>query len=411
MMLPEYSQARKSMWDAINPHTGQRRIDEVFPNEIRASTREHEMMIRFQNGSTLQLVGSDNFNSLVGSPPVGLVFSEYALANPAAWAYLRPILLENGGWAAFNSTPRGHNHFEALCRHAENDKEWFFESLTAEQTGVFTREELLSELRELQAQHGDDYGMSLWRQEYYVSFDAAIMGAIWADCVAKADSEGRIGEVPVSDDHPVHTAWDLGYTDDTAIWFFQVFAGEILVLDYYEANGKDIPHYARIVREKFKERKFPGWGTHFLPHDARPRRLGDGGKSIYQQLLDQKIGRCVILPRLDLEDGIQAARATFPKCRFSKEHCENGIEALKNYHRAWDEEKKIFSMRPVHDASSHACDAFRYLSLAWRQPKALDFDGRTAEMKLLAGNIRGQKFGELKKAHFDKRRASREMRM
>ena len=109
-MLPQYSQARKAMWDAINPHTQKRRIDEAFPQEIRRTTRDQEMQIVFKNGSTFQLVGSDNFNSLVGSPPVGLVFSEYALSDPSAWGYLRPILLENGGWAIFNSTPRGRNH-------------------------------------------------------------------------------------------------------------------------------------------------------------------------------------------------------------------------------------------------------------------------------------------------------------
>lgn len=411
-MLPEYSQARKSMWDAINPHTGVRRIDEVFPQEIR-KVREHEMMLTFDCGSTIQLVGSDNFNALVGSPPVGLVFSEYALANPAAWAYLRPILLENGGWAAFNSTPRGHNHFEALCKHAASDKDWFFESLTAEQTGVFTRAELMSELKELQAQHGDDYGLSLWRQEYFVSFDAAIMGAIWADCVAKAESEGRLTELEPDLAAPVHTAWDLGFTDDTAIWFFQMIAGGIHVIDSYEANGKDVAHYADILKKKAKAGGY-SFGTHFLPHDARPRTFAAGGKSILHQLRDTGIGRCVIAPRLDLQEGIQAARATFPHCRFDTVKCAKGLEALKNYHREWDDEKKAFSMRPAHDWSSHYADAWRYLSLVWRHPKSLTAE--TAQYLepgtfVSGGSAHGANFGAMKNAHLSKMKTKREMRM
>ena len=126
------------MWTAINPKTGKRRIDDAFPPELRKKTLEQEMMIEFHNGSTFQLVGSDNFNSLVGSPPVGLVFSEYALSNPSAWAYLMPIVEENNGWAAFNSTPRGNNHFKKMCESADRREDWFYQSLNASQTGVFT---------------------------------------------------------------------------------------------------------------------------------------------------------------------------------------------------------------------------------------------------------------------------------
>ena len=109
-MLPEASQARKAIWEAINPHTGKRRIDEAFPPAVRSTTRDNEMFIRIRPGSTWQVIGSDNYNSLVGSPPVGVVFSEWALADPQAWAYVRPILRENGGWAVFIYTPRGRNH-------------------------------------------------------------------------------------------------------------------------------------------------------------------------------------------------------------------------------------------------------------------------------------------------------------
>jgi phage terminase large subunit len=405
-MLPEYSQARKSMWDAVNAHTGKRRIDEAFPQEIRKYTREHEMMIGLGDTSTFQLVGSDNFNSLVGSPPVGLVFSEYALSDPSAWGYLMPIVEENGGWVGFNSTPRGNNHFKNLCRFAESEPGWFYQSLTADKTGVYTEVQLQAILRELQSTHGEDFGKALWLQEYFCSFDAAIPGSIWGDCITKAEAESRIGRVDHTPGFPVSTAWDLGRTDDTAIWFFQMVAGDINIIDYHASSLKEIPFYAQLLRDRAKERGFV-YGTHWIPHDARPRRLGMGGKSILQQLVEEQVGRFVITPRLDVQEGIQAARKTFPLCHFDRERCDSGLEALKQYHREWNDEKKCFEDAPYHDWSSHASDAFRYLSLVWKHPKTRE-PSTTLREKLFAGNITGQSFGELKKQHFRRMRERRQ---
>tara|TARA_R110000868_G_scaffold241025_1_gene495607 strand:+ start:689 stop:2104 length:1416 start_codon:yes stop_codon:yes gene_type:complete len=406
-MLPEYSQARKSMWDAVNSHTGKRRIDEAFPTEIRKSTKEQEMMIHFHCGSTFQLVGSDNFNSLVGSPPVGLVFSEYALSNPSAWGYLMPILEENGGWAGFNSTPRGNNHFKNLCEFAAKEKGWFYDTKTADETGVFTEDQLQSILRQMQSTHGDSFGKSLWQQEYYVSFDAAIPGSFWGDCLDLLQKRGHISDLCVLDAvAPVNTAWDLGFTDDTAIWFYQIIRGEIRVFDYHESTGKSIEFYADLLKQKAKDGKFT-YGTHWLPHDARARTLAAGGKSIQQQLQDQKVGRIVIAKRLDHQEGIQAARATFPHCWFHVERCARGVEALRNYHREYDEERQAFSANPVHDWSSHAASAFRTLALSWKVPKTTQSDAPLVD-RLMADNPGVQSFGAMKKAHFSKRKAGRE---
>lgn len=408
-LLPEYSQARKSMWDSVNPHTGKRRIDEAFPKEIRKTTREQEMMIIFHNGSTFQLVGSDNFNSLVGSPPIGLTFSEYALSNPSAWAYLMPILEENGGWAGFNSTPRGNNHFKNHCKFAEHEKGWFYDVQTAERTGVYTEVQLDGILRQLQSSHGDDYGKALWLQEYFVSFDAAIPGSVWGDCLDKAQLAGRIRDVECDPNFPVLTAWDLGRTDSTAIWFYQMIANEIRVIDYHESNLKDIPYYGDLLREKAKERDFK-YSTHWLPHDARARTLAAGGKSIQQQMMEQNVGRIVIAKRLDHVDGIQGARATFPHCYFDKTRCEYGIEVLRNYHYEWDEEKKIFSNMPAHDWSSHGASAFRTLSLSWRHPKEVRPGETQAQIveRIKSGSIQNQTFGALKDKHFKKMKSARQ---
>ena len=206
-MLPQYEQARKSVWQAVNPHTGKRRIDEAFPAAIRKRTREDQMMIEFVNGSTWQLVGSDNYNSLVGSPPVGVTASEWALADPSAWGYLSPILRENGGWAVFISTPRGRNHLCKMFEGFRDDAEWFVERKGIYETKALTPEQIDASLREYVSTYGEDHGRSMFAQEYECSFDAAIVGAYYARELERADRDGRIVDVPIDPAMPVNTVW------------------------------------------------------------------------------------------------------------------------------------------------------------------------------------------------------------
>ena len=399
-LLPQYNQCRKAIWDAVNPHTGKRRINEVFPLPYRKKTLNQEMKIELVNGSTWQVIGSDNFDALVGSPPRGLTFSEYALSDPSAWGFLRPIILENKGWAIFNSTPRGKNHFYNLMKLAQQSPDWFSQTLTVDQTGIFTPELLQTELSELQMEHGDAYGKAIWLQEYYCSFEAALPGAIWGEQLTKVTVNGRICRIELDVELPVFTAWDLGRDDDTAIWFYQVVGNELRIIDYYEANFKEIPELAQILRDKGYH-----YGVHWLPHDAKPKRLGMGGKSILQQFLAQDVGQFAIVPQLDVEDGIQAARATLARCYFDIS-TEPGIEHLRNYRRQLDEVKGVFSA-PIHDKHSHAADAFRYLSLSWRESAQIS-PQMSREEKLFKGNIVGMNFGAMKNAHFAKMRAKRD---
>jgi hypothetical protein len=405
-LLPSYQQARKALWTAVNPHTGKKRLDESFPIEIRESTNEQEMRIVLKNGSTFQLVGSDSYNSLVGSTPAGVVFSEYAIADPAAWGFIRPILLEAKGWAVFVSTPRGKNHHHDLFRFAEKSENWFAELLTSDDTKVFTEEQLKDELEEMIAANGESYGRALWEQEYHCSFDASLPGAIYGEELAWMTQNGRIKAIEFEKDYPVHTAWDLGFSDETAIWFWQLVAGEIRLIDYHESSLKSIEFYADYLKRMTRERGYR-YGTHWLPHDARPRTLASGGKSILQQLNDFDIGRCAIAPRLDVEEGIQATRATLKICWINEERCAAGIEHLKSYRRSWDDELKIFSSHPVHDQHSHGSDALRILSLVWRREKTTDLE-LSPHDKLMAGNVVGMNFGQIKKQHFSRMAASRD---
>ena len=359
-MLPEAAQARKAIWEAINPHTGIRRIDEAFPPELRSTSRDQEMFIRFKLGSTWQVVGSDNYNSLVGSPPVGIVCSEWALANPAAWGYLMPILRENGGWIMFNSTPRGRNHMYTMLQAAKEDEAWFAEVLDVHDTGALSEAELAAELRQYKAAYGEDIGQNLYDQEYLCSFDAAILGAYYGKELRALEKDGRIDAWPHDPALPVHTAWDLGIGDSTAIWFWQAVGSEVRVVDFYEAHGHAIPHYAANVNGRT-------WikGDDWVPHDAKIREYGTG-KTRVETMREHGL-RPRLVPDHRLEDGINAARVTLPRCFFNREKTWDAIEGLRQYRADWDDQNRCFRDKPKHDWTSHRADAFRYLAMAWRE--------------------------------------------
>lgn len=348
-MLPEAAQARKAIWEAVNPHTGKRRIDEAFPLAIREGTRSDDMRLTFRNGSTWQLLGADNFDALVGAPPAGLVFSEYSLTNPAAWDYLRPILAENGGDALFMFTPRGRNHAWKLYELAQGNPNWFAELLTVEDTGAISADVIAEERTS---------GMSddLIQQEYFCSFDAALPGAYYAKLLRDAETERRVGHVPWSPDLLMHTAWDLGIGDSTAIWFAQMLGQEVRIVDFYESFGVGLDHYAKVLREKPYV-----YGEHILPHDSRVADLSTG-RSRLQTLAGLGISGRVLPREPNVEDGINAVRNLLPRCWFDADKCAKGLEALRQYRCDYDSERKIYSARPRHDWTSHAADAFRYLA-------------------------------------------------
>jgi len=363
--LPEYAQARKALWTAVNPHTGKRRIDEAFPPILRESTNEAEMFIRFKNGSTWQLVGSDRYNSLVGAGIAGVVFSEWALANPSAWGYIRPMLEENDGWAVFITTPRGRNHAKAMFDMAKDSPRWFAEVSTIYDTRALTSEQLDESLKEYVALYGEDLGRAQFEQEYECSFNAAILGAFYAREMVAVRKEGRIVALDAMPDIPVHTAWDIGVRDDTSIWFFQVVGTQVFVLDCYSASGVGVDHYASIVHERFAAH---GWrkGVDFVPHDAKVKQWGVPEARTRVETMAEYRLRPELVPMASKLDGINAVRRTLPRCVFHPRCEDQGLAALEQYRREWDDEKKAFKQSEVHDWSSHLADAFRYLSLSWR---------------------------------------------
>lgn len=365
--LPLKTQARKAIWTAVNSHTGKRRIDEAFPHELRDNTIDDEMFIRFKNGSTWQVIGSDQYDSLVGAGVAGVTFSEFALANPSAWGYIRPMLEENDGWATFITTPRGRNHAKALYDMAAADKtgRWFAEVSTVHDTGALNSKQLEEALLEYQAFYGHDVGNAQFEQEYLCSFNAAILGAFYGREMAALRLEGRIcDDLDAIPGYPIHRAWDIGVRDDTSIWFFQVVGAQVYVLDCYTANGVGVDHYAGVIEKLHAER---GWdhGTDYVPHDARVKEWGTGRTRVETM---QAMGLSpTVVPQAGLLDGINAVRRTLPHCVFHSRCEELGIAALEMYQREWDDDKKAFKQNPLHNWSSHLSDAFRYLAMTWRE--------------------------------------------
>lgn len=361
-MLPQYAQGKKAIWEAVNPHTGKRRIDEAFPKELRKRTDNQTMTIEFKCGSMWHVVGSDNYNALVGAPPVGVTFSEWALADPAAWAYIRPILDENGGWAIWIYTSRGRNHGFTMYQLAQKTESWRAHLLSADDTNIFTPEQLTTARQEYIALYGQDLGEMLFNQEYYTSFEGAVMGAYYAKELVTAERDKRITRVPYDKAAGVETAWDLGMDDPVAIWFFQRIGQEIHMIDYYEKSGEGLEHYAKILQEKGYV-----YTDHWAPHDIEVRELGPG-KSRFEQARALGI-HFRIVPNLPLMDGINNSRSIMSRCWFDEEKCARGIDCLRSYHAEWDNKQKTWRARPEHDWSSHGADAFRYLGLSRSQSR------------------------------------------
>lgn len=353
-MLPQASQARKAIWEAINPHTGKRRIDEAFPLEVRSATRETDMSIEFTSGSTWQVVGSDNFNSLVGSPPVGVIYSEYALADPASWNFLRPILAENGGWAMFITTPRGPNHAQKMFDAGKARQDWFTQLLTVEDTNAIPKDILKNELKEMIEEFGPEEGQAMYDQEYMCSFEAAILGSIYGPQMRQARQDGRIADVPYDPYLQVGTMWDLGVSDSTGIWFFQMSGEQIRFIDYFEANNAGFDFYARTLKEK-------GYNYDqnmmIFPHDLEARELTSGEP---RKLTMYKLGITpTIVPSHSRWEGINLVRRNFHRFWFDATRCAEGIKHLALYQREYDSSLRIFKNNPKHDETSHCADALR----------------------------------------------------
>ncbi len=334
-VAPQYNQAKDIAWIYI------KRLTADIPN---MEYNETELRADFPNGSRIRLYGADNPDRLRGIFLDGCVLDEYADMKPRVWGeIIRPLLADRQGWAVFIGTPKGHNSFYEIWKTSNASDRWFSASVRASTSGLLPPTELEDAARGMTQ---DQY-----EQEFECSFEAAILGAYYGKELKVLEDEGRITLVEYDRALPVFTAWDLGYHDDTAIFFYQVTHTEIHVIDFYSGSGLAIEDYAGAIKSKGYK-----YGKHYLPHDARAKTLASGGKSVIEQLaMHLGIGNLAIVSSLSVQDGIQAARLMLPKVWFDKEHCEEAVELLKQYQREWDEDKKTFRDKPRHDFTSHAC--------------------------------------------------------
>ncbi len=347
-IFPTYAQAKKAIWDTIT-NDGMRVLDYI-PQEIIESSNSQELKIRLKNGSLFQLIGSENYNLLMGTNPYGVVFSEYALQNPKTRDYIEPILAANGGWQIIQSTPRAKNHFWHLYQYALKSDKWFVQKLTLDDTKHISQEEL-DQMR--------DEGKSedFIQQEFYCSFDMGVEGAYYTRYVENMRKDGRIGVFPHNPSYKVHTAWDIGVSDSTAIIFFQVIEGRLYIIDTIEKQKEGLEYYATSVN-----RKPYNYGTHIAPHDIAVKEWG-GGLTRFQKAKNLGIN-FQVAPNIPIMDGIEAVRGTLSICSVDERKAQPLLHALESYREEWDEKNQISRGRPKHDRFSHMADAIRYLAVS-----------------------------------------------
>jgi len=342
-LAPTYSMAKRTAWDYLKEYTG------VLPN---VTYHETELRADLPNGARIQLLGCERPDSLRGLYIDGVILDEVAQMPPRLWTeIIRPALSDREGWMVAIGTPQGHNAFFDLYDYANHQEGWYAETFKSSETGIISDLEL-NEAKHLMPEE-------VYEAEFECSFDSAALGSIYAKGLTKAEEDGRITKVPYQTDIKVNTFWDLGMQDKTAIWFVQIKGSAFHIIDYYENSGESLEFYASVLDEK----KYL-YDTHYLPHDANVRELGTGVSRVETA---QSLGmRTSIVPKLSIDDGINAVRMILSRCWFDHEKCKDGLDALRQYRWAVSDKGEVKN-RPEHSWCSHAADAFRYFAVGNNQ--------------------------------------------
>jgi hypothetical protein len=337
-IAPTYGQAKRVAWDYLVKYT----------TPLGGTNNISELRVDFW-GRRIQLYGSDNPDSLRGQFFDGVIIDEVGDQNPKIWTdIVRPALTDRKGWCLFIGTPKGHNHFKELRDRAKKEEGWGLLEFKASETGVVDDTELKAAKNEM--------GEDKYRQEFECSFDAAVEGSYFGQILNELEEKKHMQEIPREELSRTFTAWDLGMGDSTSIWVAQLVGTEVRLLDYYENHGVGLDHYVKWIKDNDYLK-----AEHILPHDVRVRELGTGKSRM--EMLEEAGLEVKIAPRMGLDDGIQAVRRLLPRCWFNVPKVQIGLNCLRNYRRDYDEKRKIFYERPLHDWSSHGSDSFRYLAL------------------------------------------------
>lgn len=346
-IAPTFTMGKSIAWDYILHFSG------PIPGH---KANQAELRVDYPNNGQLRILSADNPDSMRGIYSDGAVFDEFGMHPPKVFSeVMRPALADRAGWGVFLGTPNGKNQFYDTMQHAKAHEDWFWASYKASETGLVPQAELDAARRDMTA---DEYA-----QEWECSFEAAVRGAIYAAELSKAHAERRVTTVPIESALPVDTTWDLGVGDATAIWFTQSLrSGEVRLIDYYEASGEGLPHYAKVLKGKGYL-----YGEHWAPHDIQVRELASGRSRLEAA---QTLGiNFNVVPNVPLEDGIHAARLFFESCWFDATRCKAGLEALQHYRRDYNTRLNEFKATPVHDWAEHGSSAFRYLAVRHERPR------------------------------------------
>ena len=345
-IAPLYRQAKAIAWDMLS------RYARVFAD---TEINQAELRVDFPNGGQIRLYGADNPDSLRGIYLDGVVFDEYAQMRPRVWSeVVRPALADRKGWAIFIGTPMGKNHFYDLYQDAQDDPTWHTALYTVADTNVIPADELASARRMMAPEQ--------FAQEWQCSWESALVGSYYGSYLETAQAEDRVTRVPWEPNTPVHTAWDLGISDATAIWFLQPVGRMLHVIDYLEASDHGLEWYAKVLKDKPYT-----YGRHYFPFDIRNRDFSSDGRSRLAMAESLGLTPAVVVPQGSVADGIQAVRQLFPRFMFDADNCYQGLESLKSYRRAWSELRKDWENHPFHDFSSHGADALRTFASAYQE--------------------------------------------
>lgn len=352
MVYPTYAQGKKILWNSCT-NSGIRFIDYI-PKQLINSVNSQEMLINLKNGSYIQIIGSDDPDRIVGTNPRGVVFSEYALQNPMIWSRMSPMLVANGGWAIFQSTPRGHNHFYHMYNVAEASPDWWTCKLGLNETMHVPVSAIQKEIQE--GLMSED----LVQQEWYSSFDAGVEGSIYCKYIDRMNLNRQLTTVPWESGHLVHTAWDLGITDPTCVVFFQKIGQIIKIIDFYDKRLQGIEHYCQYIKSKPYQ-----YGIHIAPFDIMVKDYSTGGtrKEKAAQLgIDFKIAPS---PRkITRWDGIEGVRSILGKVWIDETRCAKLIKAMENYQREFDQKTDSYKEVPLRNWATHGCDALRMMAIS-----------------------------------------------
>ena len=348
---PTYKQSKIVAFDMLKE----------FTRPLGAEINIAELRVDFLNGRRISLYGADNPDSLRGIYLDGCIIDEVAQVPRSLWTdVVRPALADRKGWALFIGTPAGQNYFKELRDLAgSGEPNWNLLEFKASDTGILDQEELDSALKLM--------GQDKFNQEFMCSFQAPVEGAYYGKDINQLEADGRITDIAREDLCKTFCALDLGMGDSTAMWVCQLAGQEIRIIDFLENHGVGLDYYANWLRQNNYD-KF----EQLLPHDVQVRELGTGKSR--KEMLEESGLSITVVPRLSVDDGIQAVRRILPRCWFDKK-TKQGLDALRNYRREYDDKRDVFYDKPIHDWCSHAADAFRYLAVGlnegstdWNKP-------------------------------------------